>query len=985
MHKTKLFRGIVATLAFVLVVLIVATSMTITYKTTIDDYLSTGTTTSTSTDEDLVYYESEFGEFNDVNIEKLYEATYNQTVQEMEEGAVLLKNEDSALPLEEDERSITIFGASSVNPVIKNNSAGNTASGEYLVTMGQAFEAKDFEINDTLWAAYGGEVTTKVQDLTRERNEMPSSFYTSDIKSSWADEYNDVAIIFIARESAEGNDFSMNDEDGISQLALHENEEDLIKMVTSDDSFDKVIAILNVPTSMEVGWLDEYDIDACLWIGAPGQSGFVGMVNILIGDANPSGHLVDVYATDSLSAPAVVNSGTNSLQWSNLSEMRSGITTESNASYYSYYTPQLEGIYIGYKYYETRYEDLILGNRNADSTKGSSTGNAWDYTDEVSYTFGYGLSYTEFVQTLKDVEKNEDGTYTVTVNVRNDGDTPGKSVVQVYAQTPYGKYEEDNLVEKSSIQIVGFAKTDILDPEEDIDVEVVVDEYLLASYDYVKEEGYILSAGTYYLAIGDNAHDALNNILAEKDYTTDDGMDYNGNSEKVYSWDLEELDATTYDESVTGYEVTNQFEDCDLNHWIEDSVTYLTRQDWNTYPDKLEAVEATDELIEALNGETYTQPADSPAVSSFTFGADNDIALIDMKGLSLDDEKWEDYLDQMTLTELAGQLVQTIPTIGEVSSVGKPATPMGDGMDSIGGNYAYGDGRPTSNYTSTVTLACTWNVELYERRGELLGEEALWRDNNTYTLYSVGGNLHRTPFAGRNFEYISEDATMCALISQYVVKGVQSTGCNAAMKHMTNNDQELYRTGVATFFNEQAFREASLRIYEYAVVKYDLRNMMTGLNRLGPTYCTQSYALLTVVLRYEWGFEGSVTSDAASATYVNVAECLAAGLDTFCGDYSSVSSTKAQRLVNNGDGNILELLRQAVKRTHYCTVNSIAMNGVGRTVEAAGLSWWQYTIYAIDAVVAIGLLCSLFFYTNSKYGFIDKYKKSKGSEAGGNE
>lgn len=972
MRRTKLMRGIVSTVCCVFALLIVLTSTLFLYEDAVNSVLvGSGGNDLSDAEGDTIYYESEFGEFNDENIQKLIDATYEQTTQEMEEGAVLLKNEGGALPLAEDERSITIFGASSVNPVIRCNSAGNTASGEYLVTMGQALKEAGFEINERLWNAYGGEVNKQVQDLEREMNEKDASFYTADIRSSWSDNYNDVAIIFFARESGEGSDFSMSDEAGMSQLALHANERALVEMVTSDPSFDKVIAILNVPTSMEVGWLDEYGVDACLWIGAPGQSGFTGMVNILTGEVNPSGHLVDVYATNSLSAPAVVNSGTNTLEWSNVDALRAGITSESNASRYSFYTPQLEGIYVGYKYYETRYEDCALNAGNANSTAGSSDGQAWSYTDEVSYTFGHGLSYTQFVQTLNSVTDNGDGTYTVNVTVRNDGDVAGKSVVQVYAQTPYGDYEKENLVEKSAVQLVGFAKTDLLEPGADVTLDIEVDKYLLASYDYVLEKGYILSEGTYYFAIGDDAHDALNNILAAKGKTTQDGMDYDGNADKTYAWDME-FDNTTYEKSVTDYEVTNRFDDCDLNYWVENSVTYLTRQDWNTYPEKLDSVAAPDGLIELLNGETYTKPADAPEVSSFTMGEDKGIRLIDLQGKDYDDPMWEDYLDQMTLDELASQLVNGF-SVEAVPDVGKPETIWGDGMDSIGGNYSYGDERPTANYTSTVTLACTWNTDLYERRGELMGEECMW-SGGKYKINSVGADLHRTPFGGRNFEYISEDGNMCAMVSVYIVTGMQSHGTNASMKHMANNDQERYRTGVATFFNEQAFRETSLRIYELAVTKANLHSLMTGLNRLGGTYCTQSYAMLTTVLRNEWGFEGATVSDADSATYNNVAECLTAGLDAFCYDFSGVSTRKATQLVERGDGYILQCMREAVKREHFLVVNSGAMNGVDRIVEAAGTPWWEIVMIVIDTVVGVGLLCSLFFYLNGKYDLIGKIK-----------
>ena len=973
MKKTKLWQGLVAVMSCLLVLSIETTSTLFLYSDAVNSVLGGSDSSTGTTESDEVYFESKFGPFNEESEAKLIAATREQTTKEMEEGAVLLKNENTALPLQANERSITIFGASSVNPVIKCHSSGNTAKGDDLVSMSEAFTKAGFELNTTLSDAYGGETKEQTQDLTREINEKPASFYTDAIKSSWSKKYNDVAIIFLSREQGEGNDFSMKDSEGKSQLALHDKERELVKMVTSDPAFKKVIAILNIPTSMEVGWLEEYGVDACLWIGAPGQTGFTGMVNLLTGEKNPSGHLVDAYATNSLSAPAVVNSGTNTREWGNLEEVKAGITSTTNTGHYKNVTVQQEGIYVGYKYYETRYEDCVLGNGNASASVGSLDGKGWEYSKEVSYPFGYGLSYTDFTQTLNSVKEGENNTYTLNVTVTNTGAVKGKSVVQVYAQTPYGDYEKTNRVEKSSVQIVGFAKTKELEPNESCEVEVTVDKYLLASYDYTAEKGYILSEGDYYFAIGEDAHDALNNILAAKGKTVADGMDENGDAAKVYSWKLS-FDNTTYDKSVTGVEVTNQFDDCDLNYWTPGSCTYLTRSDWQgTFPKKIEAPIASADLIKQLNGKTYQKPVDAPAVSSFEQGKKNNIVLLDMMGKEYDDENWESYLDQMTLDELAGQLIESFTAEG-VASVGKPSIASGDGMDSINYSYKYGTKHLTANYTSMVTLSCTWNPELHLSRGELMGEEGLWCRN--LKNHSVGGDLHRTQFGGRNFEYISEDGNMCGFVATNIVLGMNCRGVNAAMKHMAGNDQEFGRTGLCTFFNEQAYRETALRMYELAVTKGNMKALMTGLNRLGGTFCTQSKAMLTNVLREEWGFQGATISDADSATYGNVVECLEAGLDLFCCDFSSVSANRVKKAINDGDGHMLERLRNAVKNTHFIVANCGSMNGLSKdTVIATGNGWWAIAAYVIDGVVALAWLGVLFGFLNEKYDLLAKMKK----------
>ncbi len=974
MKNNGIFRGFVAVLSFTFVTAIIATITANNYKDAVNSVLVEDTTTSV-TDEDSIYFKSDFGDFNEESEAKLVQATIDQTVKEMEEGAVLLKNNASALPLSSTERSITIFGASSVNPVIKCASSGNTAKGSSLVTMGAAFKEAGFSINEDLWAAYGGEKTEMTQELTREISEKPASFYTSGIKNSWKDKYNDVAIIFISREQGEGHDFSMNDEEGKSQLALHDNEREMIEMVTSDTSFKKVIAILNIPTSMEVGWLDQYGIDACLWIGAPGQSGFRGMVNILSGKANPSGRLVDAYPTNSLSAPAIINSGTNTGVWSNLSEMSPLITSTTNTGHYKNVTIQSEGIYVGYKYYETRYEDVVLKRGEANSSSGSSDGLNWDYSKEMSYTFGYGLSYGSFEESLIGVTANDDNTYTLSVNVKNTSDTySGKHVVQVYAQTPYGDYEIENKVEKSAIQIVGFEKTKELAPGEEVVVSIDVDKYLLASYDYTKEKGYILSEGDYYFAIGEDSHAALNNVLAKKGKTASDGMTSSGDPTKAYSWHMS-FDSNTYDKSdVTGVEVTNQFDDCDFNFWAPNTHKYMSRNDWKgTYPKKFSNLVAPADLITVINGKTYVKPADAPDASSFTQGKKNNIVLLDLMGKDYDDPMWESYLDEMTLDELAGQLIEGFTAEG-VASVGKPSIASGDGMDSINYAYKYGKKTKTANYTSTVTLSCTWNKDLYLSRGNLMGEEGLWCKN--FKNNSVGGDLHRTQFGGRNFEYISEDGNMCGFVGAKITEGMNKHGVHAAMKHMAGNDQEYGRTGLCTFFNEQAYRETALRMYEMSVKQSSLSALMTGLNRLGGTYCTQSQAMLTNVLRKEWGFKGATISDADSATYGNVVECLTAGLDIFCCDFSEVSSSRCKKAIKAGDGYIHQKLREAVKNTHYLVVNGCSMNGLTKnTVIDSGMKWWQKTLIGVDAGIGLVYASAVALFIVTKYDLIKKVKK----------
>ena len=713
---------------------------------------------------------------------------------------------------------------------------------------------------------------------------------------------------------------------------------------------------------MELGWLDEYEVDACLWIGLPGQRGFEGVANLLTGEANPSGHLTDTYAVNSLSAPSVVNGSFNNQKWTNTEEVVEKTTDGENDV--AWYSVQAEGIYIGYKYYETRYEDVILGQGNADSAKGSSTGEAWNYTDEVSYPFGYGLSYTTFEQTLDQVTVGEDH-IEVTVTVTNTGNTAGKSVVQIYAQTPYGEYEKENLVEKSAIQLLDFGKTGMLEPGESETLTISCDKYLLASYDYVKEKGYIISEGTYYLTVGNDAHDAVNNVLAAKgaEGMVDlSGNRISGNTDNVYVWE-EAFDNSTFNASrYTGEEVTNQFDDCDINYWIEDAVTYLSRSDWDaTYPVEAVQLEATDEMIEVLDGFYYEKPEDAASVSDYVMGDKKGMPLAALIGKDFDDEAWEVYLNQFTLDELASIPADNFGT-PEVPEAGLSAIPSGDGPDGVGGGVSafdeekYGDGRNNCCYPCENILAATFNKELMQRRGELMGEESLYL--GVSCVWMPGTNLHRTPFGGRNFEYYSEDANMNYLCLIPEVKGIESKGIHAGGKHLAGNDQENNRQGISLFFTEQAFREGALRGCESALTEADGMAVMHGFNRLGMTWCSASTALCTEVVRKEWGFEGFQQTDAVASTEgyrTHFSSTLAAGTNSYCLDFSKASAKAlTEEIQSEDDGYLLGKLRESVHYYLYTIANGAAMNGfsVNSVVEAV-TPWWQPVMYSAIAVFAV--------------------------------
>ena len=985
MRRTVILRGCTALMASLLTLSSLGTGLAMENAGTINNYFNLSTTKLETPDNgtDTEYFKSAYGELSDENLEKVLVDSYAQCVNEQEEGSVLLKNDDHALPLAEDERSVTLFGHASVEPVYKPTSGAASASGEHLITYHDALVKAGFDVNETLFSAYEksdtkravGTVSPAYGVIETELGEEDISFYTDSIRSSWEDTNHDAALVLIAREGGEDADLTMHDKDGMSQLALHQEERDLLQMIQDSGQFEKTIVILNSPWAMEMGWLDEYDIDACLWIGNTGLRGFEGVAKLLTGEANPSGRLTVTYAADSLSSPAATYASENSPMYANAEEIQAYCSDDDQ--YVSYYTIYAEGIYLGYKYYETRYEDCILDRFGADDVIGSSNGTPWNYADEICFPFGYGLSYTDFEQKLEKVQMKQDE-ITATVSVKNTGETAGKSVVELYAQKPYGEYEIENQVEASAVQLVGYGKTSELKPGESEELTITVNPYLLASYDYSNAKGYIVSEGTYYLSVGDDAHDALNNILAAKgaaDLFDQDGNEVTGNAGNTYSWEQKDIDTETYRYSaVTGEEVTNQFDNADINNLIPDTITYLSRSDWaGTYPEQAVSLTATEDMMESINGYTYEKPADAPSVSEFTQGKDNGLNFAAMKDVDYEDEEtWNAFLDQMTIEELCSILSTDMSGAEQVESIVMPSTTEGDGIDGVKSNFLYGDKRGATAFTGTCVLASTWNKELIENRGALMAEEALYC--NYPTIWCGGGDLCRTPFSGRNFEYWSEDGTVTYLGVAAELKAMQERGLNAGIKHYCGNDQEKNRESLSSFFNEQSWRENNLRAFESAFCDAGILDTMQGFNRIGCVYMAQCKELMTNVLRGEWGYKGKVITDAVcGASYkTHYAESMAAGTDYYCwdkiifgeGEPVIARDILSKQIIEKDDGAMLENVRRAAKNIYYAMSRSLAVNGMNSETKVIKITpWWQTALYSVIAATGVlTILAAVFYY-----------------------
>ena len=973
--KTFLWRGLAAFMAVLLGISVGVTAVAGENAGMVNNALGLSAPTMPS-NESALYYKSEFtstGAADDTGLAALKKASADHVILELEEGSVLLMNNNNALPLAENERSVTLFGRASADVLYKNKTPGAQISTERQITYYDAMKNAGFQINDTLYNAYASSSTGRDYE-NGNIGEEPQSFYTAALKDSYASSYNDAAIVMISRTGGEDADFvfdASKEAAGVPQLALHKDEADLLKMIKDSGKFGKVIVLINSGNPMDLSWLDkdEYGVDACLWIGLPGLTGMEGVVNLLTGKANPSGRLVDTWATSSLSSPAMQNFG--DFGWAN---------TDGK------YLIQSEGIYVGYKYYESRYYDAMLGQFNADSATGrtetiseggqnitlydeSTTG--WDYGVEMAYPFGYGLSYSDFTQEIVpgSFAYNADtDEFTVSVKVTNVSGPAGKSVVELYVSAPYTQYDQDNLVEKSAITLVGFAKTDTIQPGVDETVTITFSRYLLASYDENNAKGYILDDGDYYIAIGNDAHDALNNILAMQlengvevvgTLIDEKGNEVAGDAAKAEIYTLSSFDSESYRNSLynDGVEVTNKFvgdSSVDVNDFLPESqkIVYLTRggggKDWSSsYPTPAKNVSATDQMISILN-ETYSTPAGAPSADSLTKGVDAGIKFVEMKDVPFEDEKWDTFVAQMAVADLRTVLDDSsgIKLAGGESFM-RPATYHTDGPD--GTSRTFSDGTRGTLFSAGIVAASTWNEELVLRRGELIAEECMYV--NTQMIWGPGVNLHRTPYGGRNCEYYSE----CPILSYYMAsaqcKGTSQKGILCSIKHYFANTQETNRKGVATFATEQAFRETEMKGFEGAVTAGEALALMNALNRIGLKMAFADAAALQDILRDEWGFKGLVTSDAYTGPNNDYLLGLSAGTDTWCLN-SSVSNAIVRDITS--DGHLLQSLQNSNKYVAYAFSRSTLVNNLtADTVVTEWTPWWQTALKAVNITLAV--------------------------------
>ena len=978
---------------------------------------------------DTEYYKSDYDSASD-----LYEYEEALVAEMAMEGSTLLEN-DGLLPLAKG-TTLSLFSHSSVD-LVSGGSGSGSGSFELTVNLKDGLEAAGLKVNETLWNFYksgngsgykrGAGSINYGRALDWSINECPLSVIKAE--SGLAETYDGtVAMFVLSRTGGEGADLARDmaaygGEGGQHYLEPDKTELEIIEYL--NETFDDVIILVNANNVMELGWIDDYEnISAVINFPGAGRTGTYGLGYMLTGldkdgnEISASGHLVDTIAYDSFSSPAMQNMG--DFKYSG---------TVNNDYYYVNYA---EGIYVGYKYYETRYEDAVLGQGNAGD---------YDYASAVQYPFGYGLSYTSFEWSDFDMtEPDADGDITVSLTVTNTGDRRGKEVVQVYMQAPYTDYDRENGLEKASVSLVGFEKTDYIGPGESAEVEITVNLEDFVSYDtYGDYKTYILEAGDYYVTAASDAHKALNNVLAARGVSSSDlvaagGLDREenaGDEDFVATFNQTETDDTTYSVGADGEKITNRFGYAEL-----EDAEYLSRVDWSkmdndglrygtasdvdsgaeiggkqwTHPVPYDGFEAELESHDSRNPAQYEEPAEVPE-----FDKDTGVDLIDLRGKDFDDPLWEDLLDAMNMEELALLIDECGYCSPEMPSINKPKVTDLDGPAGLNlvvghGSVPIGDGKRAMTWPSEYMLASTWEKDFAFKMGEGVGEDGLHGEVEGW--YGPAVNIHRTPFAGRNFEYYSEDSFLSGVFGYEAVNGAATKGMYAFLKHFALNDQETHRDhlGLITWAGEQAMREIYLKPFEmvltdntvtinynenvakdangnpdYENPEYEMRQtevnaatgIMSSFNRLGTTWAGGNYNLLTEVLRNEWGSNAFVLTDYEVSSYMHTDQALPAGGD---------AKLKTVGLAGNmlfgytleGKPSEQVFAREAAHRILYTVVNSAGMNGFVHGVEYVnGFAYYKIILIVWDVLAAAGVAVLIFF-------LVKKIKRNRMIKSGNN-
>ncbi|MDO4284855.1 MAG: glycoside hydrolase family 3 N-terminal domain-containing protein [Eubacteriales bacterium] len=1027
-------RGVSAVMAAVCTLTVTGAGIADSYRSSLDDVLGTQSYV-TSTNEGAVKYASDYATAAD-----MMAAAKDIAIREGEEGTVIMKNDNDVLPLT-DGVSVALFGLAAYAPY-PYNSGDLKAGNDDAVDLVQALTDAGVSIDQTVmefyqtmmnrhevqtenaWTGaietsigYDHIYNTTVGDMVDYAitEVPPSEFEALGAPANWqsmVDKDNTVGICVFARAGGESNMYApgsavnyAGEQTGEDPLALSEDE--LAVVDAAKEACGKVVVLINSGNTMMIGDIAEggaHEVDGIAYIGCPNDYQFTGIVNVLTGQVNATGALPDTYVADHASIPAVQNVGGDYYVDSDIvaanaengydprypneeiSNVSSAGSFGGGSATYSagQYIVEAEGIYVGYKYYETRYFDSIANpSFHADSAKGATQSDAWDYTQEVVYPFGHTISYLDYEQKLKSisVDKTTDGEITAVVEVTNLSDQDGRFLAQLYVQQPYTEYDRENNVEKSAVMFLNSAKVDVAAGQTQ-EVTITIPTKYLASYDYTNARTYILDAGDYYFTAAAGAHEAVNNFLGAQGMTAADGMDADAAGSALV-WNANtELDTTTF--SIDhNTQITNVADDADLNYWTgEDTVTYLSRQDWDaTYPINYNTeVEISigespkaQEWIAALRGQQYTIQTDNPATEGEDHGVRLSGEYLQEEQLSnIDDPYWDELVSSITIDEAVGAVIHGGSQSDTLTNVDNPIVGQNEGVNGFTATYTNEETGETYrfNINSQTLLGSSFNPELAYEWGLVEGNSGLWLER--FHLWGTGLTQRRTPYNGRNYEYISEDPMLTNRIGYGVLRGCAEKGILNGPKHIGFNDQEHNRNGVAAYMNEQKLRETDLRCFQGGLEDGGGLAVMVAFNRIGATNAAHYAPMIQNILRQEWGFTGVISTDMMNNSYYFTPESMVMAGITQVADFAGednhinlgeggVDSTWAyisEDSVKN-DATLVEQARENLKYQLYTFANSAVMNISTEKVDV----WWDIalrnTAYVSGALMILTALAWL--------------------------
>lgn len=1010
---TPAMRGLAALMTCLMVLSIVGTGVANTYRGALDDTLGTESYV-TINDDSAARFKTDYA-----TIEDMAAAARDIAIREGEEGTVVMKNDNGVLPLNAN-ANVALFGLAAYN--VYGPKGGNADA----ASLADALAGAGLNVNETLKDYYmtniinmhtemranrwtGKEVPTTVYDhmyvsapgdwTTYQIAEVPpTEFEALGVPANWKEAIakDSIGICVFARGAGEGNTYKpgsalnyAGEATGEDPLKLSADE--LAVVEAAKETCSKVIVLLNTGNNMMIADIAEggsHEVDGICYIGCPNDYQTIGIANVLTGKVNATGALASAFVRDHQSIPAVQNVGgdyfadyeivcrNDDPRYPGKEIGNIGTGSFGGADTYNggMYIVEAEGIYVGYKYYETRYFDAVMGQGNANSAAGATQGSAWNYGDEMLYTFGHGLSYLDYTQTIKSVtvDRSVNGNITAVVEVKNNSNQDGKFLTQLYVQQPYTDYDRTNLVEKSAVMFLNSAKVDVAAGKSK-EVTITIPTKYLASYDANNAKTYILDAGDYYFTAAAGAHEAVNNILAAQGKTVADGMDAAG-SKAVVSWKLDQLDNTTF-AIANNTTVTNVADDADLNYWLPGTVTYLTRQDWNTFPinyNKLNLKIADspkkDQWIAEMRGETYTI-SDTGAAAEAVPGPKFTTAEIGAEQLNnINDPYWDKLVHAITIDEAVGAVIHGGSRSDTLTNIDNPVVIQNEGPTGISAGYTdEATGKTYKfNVNSQTLLGCSFNPELAYQWGLVEGNSCLWVER--YDLWGSGLTLNRTPYNGRNYEYISEDPMLTNVIGREVIQGCSDKGIINGPKHMGFNDQEHNRAGISAYMTEQKFRETDLRGFEGALSDAFGMGVMIAFNRIGATNASHHVGMIQKIVRGEWGFKGLISTDMMNNyLYFNAESMVMAGI-TQVADFAADNSH-----INLGEGgvdavwphisletvskdsNLVEQARENLKYQLYIFANSAILNISTQRVN----TWWDTALTV--TTYASSILAVLFF------------------------